>query len=162
MDTDPHEDDVRAIEAIVARQFASLCWSPGGGPDRDAFAADFAPDASLHPAARPARRQTVQGFLDRMEGLAGTDLRRFHETVLGTEVRVFGNVATALAACEIRENGGSPSRGVEMMLLVKDEGRWRIVSQAWDVEGPSRPIPARLLGAAGAPAQPAAPAREKR
>lgn len=150
---DPHEDDVRAIEDLVARQFASLCWSPGGAPDRDAFAADFAPGASLHPAARPARRQTVEGFLDRMEGLAGTTLRGFREAVLGTEVRVFGNVATALAACEITENGARASRGVEMMLLVKDEGRWRIVSQAWDVEGPSKPIPARLL---------AAPAREGR
>ena len=29
-----------------------------------------------------------------------------------------------------------------MMLLVKTEGRWQIVSQAWDREGESKPIPA--------------------
>ena len=26
------------------------------------------------------------------------------------------------------------NRGVEMMLLVKDEGGWKIVAQAWDTE----------------------------
>jgi hypothetical protein len=36
------------------------------------------------------------------------------------------------------------SRGVEMLLLVRDEGQWRIVSQAWDTENPSKPIPASL------------------
>jgi hypothetical protein len=29
-----------------------------------------------------------------------------------------------------------------MLLLVRDEGQWRIVSQAWDMENPSKPIPA--------------------
>jgi hypothetical protein len=28
-----------------------------------------------------------------------------------------------------------------MLLLVKTEGAWRIVSQAWDTEGPSKRIP---------------------
>ena len=32
-----------------------------------------------------------------------------------------------------------------MMLLVKTEGRWRIISQAWDNEAEARPIPADLL-----------------
>jgi hypothetical protein len=40
-----------------------------------------------------------------------------------------------------------------MLLLVKDEGTWRIVSQAWDRESPSNPIPAHLLRAARAPAE---------
>ena len=32
-----------------------------------------------------------------------------------------------------------------MMLLVKTEGRWRIISQAWDNEAEAEPIPADLL-----------------
>jgi ketosteroid isomerase-like protein len=126
-----HSDDRRAIEALIARQFASLGWSPGRSPDWEAFAADFFAGAPLYPAARPARRQTVDGFVERMKGLAGTKLRSFAETVLGTDVHVFGNVAVALAACEITENDADVSRGVEALLLVKDEGRWRIVAQAW-------------------------------
>jgi hypothetical protein len=140
-----YSDDVRAIEALIGRQFASLTWTPDRPGDWDLFAADFFPDAALYPAARPARRQSVDAFVERMKGLAGTTLRSFDEVVLGTEVRVFGNVAVAVAACEMTENGERKNRGVEMLLLVKNEGAWRIVSQAWDGEGPAQPIPSSLV-----------------
>jgi len=146
MQTNQHSDDVQAIEALVTRQFASLNWRPGTSGNWTAFAADFYHDASLYPSARPAKRQSVEGFIERMKSLVGTKLRTFHESVLGTEIRVFGNVAVAVAACEMIENGTEVARGVEMLLLIKDEGVWRIVSQAWDSESPSKPIPGSLLG----------------
>jgi hypothetical protein len=34
----------------------------------------------------------------------------------------FGNVAVVAASCEMAENETKANRGVEMMLLVKDEG----------------------------------------
>jgi ketosteroid isomerase-like protein len=148
MEADAHRDDVQAIEAAIARQFASLCWTPGTPADWAGFAADFFPEASLYPAARPAKRQTVEAFIERMKGLKGTKLRSFAEAVLGTEIHVFGNVAVALAACEMTENNADVQRGVEMLLLIKNEGTWQIVSQAWDTESPSQPIPMRLLGRA--------------
>jgi hypothetical protein len=148
METNEHGDDVRAIEAIIARQFASLNWAPGTSADWDGFAADFFPEASLYPAARPAKRQTVEAFIQRMKSLAGAKLSSFEEAVLGTEIRVFGNVAVALAGCEITENGAEVNRGVEMLLLVKNAGAWQVVSQAWDTESPSQRIPVRLLGRA--------------
>ena len=146
MHTDERSDDVRAIEALIARQFASLSWAPGTSADWDAFAADFFPEASLYPAARPAKRQTVEAFIERMKGLAGTKLRSLQEAVLGTEIHVFGNVAVAVAACKMTENGAEVNRGVEMLLLIKNEGAWRIVSQAWDMESPSKRIPLHLVG----------------
>ena len=130
MQTDEQGDDVRAIKGLIARQFGSLTWTPETSANWDAFAADFFPGASLYPAARPAQRQSVEAFVERMRGLAGTKLRSFHEVVLGTEVHIFGNVAVALAACEMTENDGQVNRGVEMLLLIKDEGAWQIVSQA--------------------------------
>jgi ketosteroid isomerase-like protein len=144
METHEPGDDVRAIEAVNARQFGSLNWSPGASGDWETVAADFHPDASLFPAARPARRQTVEDFVARMRGLAGTTLHSFREEVLGTHVHVFGNVALAVAACAITENDAEVNRGVEMLLLVRDGGQWRIVSQTWDTESPSKPIPAFL------------------
>lgn len=146
MAADAQRDDVRAIEELIARQFSSLSWAPDRQADWDAFAADFSPAALLHPAARPARHQTVPAFVERMKGLAGTTLASFREVVLGTEVRVFGNVAVALAACEFTENDAQVSRGIEMLLLLKDEGVWRIAAQAWDKEGPTTRIPEHLLG----------------
>jgi ketosteroid isomerase-like protein len=144
--TDESSADIRAIQALIARQFASLSWAPGEPANWEAFAADFHPDAALYPAARPAKRQTAEAFVERIKGLAATKLRSFKETVVGTEVHVFGNVAVALAACEIIENEAGVSRGVEALLLVKDEGRWQIVSQAWDTESDTKPIPAHLVG----------------
>jgi hypothetical protein len=146
MQADAHGDDIRAIEAIIARQFASLCWGPDAAADWTSFAADFFPGATLYPAARPTQGQTVEAFIQRMKGLAETTLQSFHEVVLGTEVQVFGNVATATAACEITENNEQKNAGIEMLLLVKNEGVWQIVSQAWDTASPVKQIPSRLLG----------------
>ena len=148
MEANEHRDDVQAIEAVIARQFASLSWTSGASADWNGFATDFFIEASLYPAARPAKRQTVEAFIDRMKSLEGTTLRSFDETVLGTEIRVFGNVAVALAVCEMTENGAEVHHGVEMLLLIKNVGAWQIVSQAWDTESPSQPVPPRLLGRA--------------
>ena len=144
METHEHREDIWAIEAIIARQFGGLNWNPGTEGDWETFAADFHPDAALFPAALPAKRQTVEDFVARMRGLAGTKLCSFREEVLGTHIHAFGNVAVAVAACGITENDADVNRGVEMLLLVRDEDQWRIVSQAWDIESPSKPIPAFL------------------
>jgi ketosteroid isomerase-like protein len=111
------------------------------------FAADFCPGAVLYPAARPAKPRTVAAFIERMKTVASATLRSSNETVLGTDIRVFGNVAIAAAACEMTENGADVNRGVEMLLLVKNEGRWQIVSQAWDTESPLKLLPDDLATA---------------
>ena len=70
-------------------------------------------------------------------------------TVLGVDIRVFGNVAVATATGEILENEATQTRAVEMLLLVKDEDEWKIVAQAGDTEQPGRPLPRRLLHGSG-------------
>lgn len=145
MGTKDTADDVGAIKALIDRQFGSLDWTPGTSADWRTFEADFFPGATLYPAARPARVQTIAAFIERMQKLSQTTLLSFNERVLGTHIRVFGNVAVAAAACEMVENGVQRSRGVEMILLVKDQGTWRIVAQAWDAAGEGKPIPSDLL-----------------
>jgi len=137
-------DDVRAIEAIINQQFESLNWTPDDPADWDTFAQDFNPIARLFPSARPAKHQTVDEFIKRMRALAQTSLRSFKQTPLGREILVFGNIAVALGACENLENGSKVTRNVEAFLLIKDEGDWRIVAQAWDVESDAKPIPPLL------------------
>jgi hypothetical protein len=138
-------DDEAAIRRLIARQFGSLNWRPGTSGDWAAFTADFLPGAPLYAAGRPVKAQTAEAFVERMKGLAGSELRFFAEAVLGVEVQIFGNVAVAVAGCEITENDADVTRGVEMMLLVKDAGVWRIAAQAWDTEGDSKRLPAALL-----------------
>jgi hypothetical protein len=77
-----------------------------------------------------------------MKGLAESKLQWFKEDVLGHQIQVFGNVA--VAGCQITENEKDVNRGVEMMLLIKQDGTWRIVAQAWDTEGDSKRLPADL------------------
>jgi hypothetical protein len=137
--------DVSAIRAIIDRQFRSLCWSEGREADWSAFASDFHSTATLYPAARPARDQTVDAFVERMKGLADSSLRSFKERMLGADVRVFGNIAVAIAACEMTENDEEVSRGVEAMLLIKEDDEWKIVSQSWDMQSDEKPIPSYLL-----------------
>ena len=91
----------------------------------------------------------MQGFIDRMKDLAESKSHSFAETVLGHEIRVFGNVVIAVAACKMIENNAEVTRSVEMMLLIKDSDAWRIVSQAWDVESQSKSIPTHLLVTTG-------------
>ena len=126
--------DSEAIRHLIARQFNSMCWTPNNSADWKAFAADFAPWAALYPATRPAQAQTVERFVERMNTLAETTLHTFFEAPLGAVVHVFGNIAVAAAGCEMTENGTKVNRGVEMMLLLKDEGVWKVVAQAWDTE----------------------------
>lgn len=139
-------EDIRAIEALIRRQFASLAWGPGRAADWDGFTADFLDGAVLVPAARPAASRDVSTFVERMHRLAEGDLARFDERFLGAEISVFGNVAVALAAVEIIENGAEVSHNVEALLLVRTDGAWRIVGQAWDSAGPDRPVPTALRG----------------
>ncbi len=59
MEADTRKDDVQAIEAIIARQFASLSWAPGASADWDGFAADFFPRRrSIQPPAQPNARRS--------------------------------------------------------------------------------------------------------
>ena len=56
-------------------------------------------------------------------------------------------MAVALAVCEQRQGEGAPpERAVEALLLVKDDGHWRIAAQGWDKERAEAPIPEEMLG----------------
>jgi hypothetical protein len=137
-------DDVRAIKTLIGAHFQGLHWTPATRADWTTFSADFLPDASLLPAARPVRRQTLDAFITRMNGVAQSTLRSFEERTLGMQILVFGNVAVILSASELLENGTEVNHDVSGFLLVKDEGRWRIAAHAWDHASEEMPVPEHL------------------
>ena len=137
-------DDVRAIKTLIGAHFDALRWSPGTAADWATFAADFLAEASLFPAARPVRRQTLDAFITRMKGVAKGSLRSFEEKTLGMKVLVFGNVGVVLAASEMLENGTEVNHDVSGYLVLKDEGKWRIAAHAWDKASEQRPVPEHL------------------
>ncbi len=97
MDIREDTGDEGAIRTPIGAHFEGLKWTPSTQPDWVTFAADFLPDASLFPAARPARAKTLDAFIERMNGVAQGSLRSFEERTLGMQIRVFGNVAAAAA-----------------------------------------------------------------
>lgn len=142
---DKPEADLRAIRDLVDRQFASMSWSAGGGPDTALFKSDILPGAPLYPSARPVSATSDDKFTERMSKLARTSLTSLHERPIGKQILIFGNVALVAAASENTENEGEVNRSVEMFLLVKSGGHWKVAAQAWDKETSSTPIPDELL-----------------
>lgn len=136
--------DQQAIRTLIAKHFEGLRWSPGEPIDWTAFCADFIPDASLFGAARPARRQTLDAFVERMNGVAQGKLRMFEEKTLGMQILRFGNVAVVLSASELLENAAERNFDVSGYLLVKDAGEWRIAAHAWDHASEHMPVPEDL------------------
>lgn len=142
---DVHSAEVFAVEQVISNQFKSLSWSPEKDADWDAFADTFLAGALLFPSARPVKPQAVNQFIERMKRLrAEGKLGTFEETPLGCEVRVFGNVAVAFAACEMLENRSTVTRDVSATILVRDNDAWHIAAQAWDIETEFRKIPSDL------------------
>jgi len=139
------EADHRAIRLLIARQFSSLSWNADRDPDWDGFSADFLPGAQLFPAARPVRPVSVHDFVTRMKTAAASTMPVFEETLQGVEIRLYGKVAVALAVCEQCEQDAPLERAVEALLLLKEDGIWRIAAQGWDKKGNVAPIPDALL-----------------
>jgi hypothetical protein len=125
-------------------------WEPGRSADWTQFASLFFPGTTLIAAARPAKRQTIEEFIARMTRLAeGGTLTTFRERMLGSIIHVFGNVAVAIAACDMVENAQTVTRDVSGFLFIRDGGQWRIAGQAWDLETPQTPLPPELGSAPG-------------
>lgn len=140
MDTDKH-----AIRALITAQFAALDWTQERAPNFGPLLDGFLDGARMFPSRRPLESQTPAAFCARLAALRESgNLGTFSERPLTIEVELFGNVAVALAGCEMLENGTTVTRDVSALLLVKDDDQWRIAAQAWDVERPDRPLPARL------------------
>ena len=121
------------IRALIKAQFDSIDWAPGRDADWRTVHRGFEPGAQLWPARRPARPQSSADFADRLRKLRddGT-LESFSERGAGCHVWVIGNIAIALAGCEMVENGSAVTRDVSGFLLVKEGEKWRIAAQAWD------------------------------
>jgi len=140
-------EDTRAIRALIGAHFQGLRWTSNTSADWDVFISDFLPDASLFPAARPVRRQTLDEFITRMNEVAQGKLRSFEEKTLGMQALVFGNVAVVLAASQMLENGSELNHDVSGYLLIKNEGKWRIAAHAWDKATKLNPVPENLRDA---------------
>ena len=132
--TNRMENDRLAIAALIAEQFESLSWRPEQPPDLDKLISRFHDQAILAGAKRPVELQSATAFANRMMQLRNSgEMDSFLEVQKGFRVFIAGNVAVAVAGCEMQENQAQVTKDVSVFLLIKDQKRWKILAQAWDV-----------------------------
>ena len=140
--TTDYQDDVTAIGALLERMFEAISWNGDDVPDWQGFTAPIHEAAVLYPSSRPSKPTTADAFVTMMEGQrSGGGLTALEEKICGHRIAVFGNIAVALSGYVVQVNGGQPGQGVNGMLLLKEDGKWRIGAMCWDNASPDHPLP---------------------
>ncbi|MDB4949014.1 MAG: hypothetical protein JWM27_1663 [Gemmatimonadetes bacterium] len=147
---DEDEFDLSTPLGPVHAVYQVLSGAAGQPRDWARLRGMFAPGGHMVPLRRPDGTPvlevlTVEDYeRTRAPVLASMD---FYESELAARVDVFGDVAHVLSSYEARRspNGAPFMRGVNSIQLVRDRGRWWILSVVWDTERDGNPIPADLL-----------------
>jgi len=82
--------------------------------------------------------------------ISGAVLERdgFFEREIARRMETFGNIAHVFSTYESKHAAGDPApfaRGINSIQLLKDGGRWWIVTIYWDSEKAGNPIPSEYL-----------------
>lgn len=144
--------DVASLEAITVALYDVISGPAGQKRDWDRFRSLFAPGARLIVArtlptgGAQAMVMTPEDYITR----AGARLERdgFFESELAQKTEAFGNIAHRFSTYESRHTAADPkpfARGINSIQLLKDGGRWWVVSIFWDSERPGLEIPAQYL-----------------
>jgi len=148
--------DVASPEAIVAATYESIARAPGENYDWDRFSSLYLPGARLIPNTEQRGGQfdvlTVQDFIDWIDEftlpILGTEQDRgFSESGISNTIERFGDIAHVFSTYEKHYWGDDRNlgRGINTFQLVFNDGRWWIVSVAWDEETGAGPIPEEYL-----------------
>ncbi|MEX1147446.1 MAG: nuclear transport factor 2 family protein [Sphingomonadales bacterium] len=143
--TDVYEKDRTALRSLIEKLFADLSWTSSNAPDWAAFRAAFRDDAVLYPSARPLTQTPIGDFIERMENeRTSGNLQSIVEAAIAHDVTVFGNTALVYTSYEACINGGTPGRGANAFLFVRDGGTWKVGAMAWDNASEATPLPEKL------------------
>ena len=144
-------------EDVVAGIYDRVSFDAGERPDWDQVRSLFVPEAVI--VLRTSRETTtlfsLEGFVDDFvnfienspAGAAG-----FTERVVRMNSLIFGDMAHVLVLYEAHITGSPrpPQQGVDSFSLIKQDGRWLIVSITNEIPTADRPLP-EVLTAGGRP-----------
>ncbi|HYF22549.1 MAG TPA: hypothetical protein VD929_04040 [Caulobacteraceae bacterium] len=140
-------DDEREIGMVLEAMYR-LVSGPAGPRDWSGAGAVFHPECRMirtgrdHDDRPSVRIMTLDEYAS--ANAKFFDEQGFYETEVGRRIHLFGAIAHAWSAYEIRlaPKGPAERRGINSVQLCKDgQGRWRILSMFWDNEGDGRPLP---------------------
>ncbi len=146
--------DVASVDAIIKSLYDVISGPAGQARNWNRFRSLFIPGARLIPTGpRPggaggamARVLTPNDYATR----AGASLEKngFFEREISRHADAYGNVMQLFSTYESRHTAADPApfaRGINSIQLLKDGGRWWIVTIYWDSERPDNPIPNQFL-----------------
>ena len=139
--------DVESIDAIITALY-DVISGPAGERDWDRFRTLFAPGAVLSSMVPrngqmpPAQTFTAEDYIERAGGYFMQN--GFFESEIGRSVHRFGNVANAMSAYQSKHAADDPepfTRGINSITLLQADGRWHVMSIAWDEVREGNPLP---------------------
>ncbi len=138
--------DVSEIDQLIKTLYAVIS-GPAGPRDWKRFRSLFHTDAYM--AAFNAKRELRKFSPVQYIQNNGPFFMQnsFNEKEIGRKVNQFGNVAQVFTSYEFVAGTNPPTnkRGINSIELVKEKGRWFIMSITWDEESKDQPIPPAYL-----------------
>ena len=138
--------DVSEIDNIINTLY-NVISGPAGPRDWNRFRSLFHPDAFM--AAFNAKKELRKFSPAQYVQNNGPFFMQssLNEKEIGRTVNRFGNVVQVFTAYEFTAGTTPPThkRGINSIELIKEKGRWFIMSITWDEEGNDQPIPSQYL-----------------
>ena len=126
--------DHHEIAALITAQFRALSWDEEKPADTETLTNAYLEKAQLFSSTRPAQAQSAIDFASRMTALRDNGrLDAFEEVGRGLHIWITGNIAVAMAGCEMHENRTTVTEDISAFLLVKNPDGWSIAAHAWDI-----------------------------
>ena len=144
--------DVISIDAIIKALYAVISGPMGRPRDWNRFRTLFLRGARLIATTpRPdgtsgLRVLDVEGYIQSADPAFVKN--GFFEREVARRQDRFGNIAHLFSTYESRhatEDRRPFARGINSIQLIRDEGRWWLVTVIWDSERPNNPLPTQYL-----------------
>jgi len=135
---------IDSVEAIVDSFYQAISFRTGEQPDWTQLRELFTPGAQhIYARSESTRLIDLETFTTRFrEQIETGELNGFSEIDAARQTELFGDVAHVFSIYETRFATGdsmNSARGVNSIQLLKDEGRWWIVTILWNDESQDDP-----------------------
>jgi hypothetical protein len=149
-------EDTDTVNHITQAFFDSISAAAGGKLDRQRLNSLFLPSGRIQLLAngKDGRSDVVFVTPDQYADMSDSMTAKtgFFDREIAMQVQRFDAVAQVFVSYESRNSAVDPKpfvRGVKSLELVNRNGRWYLVSVAWERETPATPIPSSLLQSHG-------------
>lgn len=146
MPDDQFNETLNEIKGLCPAMYDAVTLTGERQPDWTKFQAQLHSRATLAPASGGDAAILDAGtFIGGMAAqIESGELQSLEEREIACSAKIFGNTA-AVRSTFVAAINGETRRGVTFAQIVREAGRWVILSAVWDNETPENPIPENLL-----------------